>query len=147
MNIKNNLTRLSINENPNQDFLYIILFQDLGQEWLNVDKKKKKFYYRLYWKLLRFQFKNNYKSKLKWTLENKKDFSKFHEKLNNHKQDLPLNILNTSIFYKNAIINRFQSIHFKGYTVYGDEVLNFKKLITNNFKNKYENVSRKNKKI
>jgi hypothetical protein len=130
MNIKNNPTRLSINVNPNQNFLYIILFQDLGQEWSNVDKKKQKFYYRLYWKLLIIQYKNNYKSKLKWTLENKKDFSKFHEKLNNHKQDLPLNILNTSIFYKNAIINRFQSIDLKGYTVHGEEVLNFK--------NKYE---------
>jgi len=40
MNIKNNLSRLSINVNPNQDFLYIRLFQDLDQEWLNVDKKK-----------------------------------------------------------------------------------------------------------
>ena len=62
MKYYNNLFSTQINKN--QIFLYEKNFNNLLEEWENV-RHKKKFYFKLYWDLLKIQVKNHILDKKK----------------------------------------------------------------------------------
>lgn len=107
---QNNLHRFSINLNTCQHFVYKKGSSTLLENWKDLPKNRQKFYYKLYWKLLRSQIKfqkikeDNLTKNSKWIQKNK------------------INPSGMKVKY-----NKYTSKHDSGYTIYEEKVLNFGK--------------------
>lgn len=133
MVLKNNIYNFFLSINPYIQKLSKKAIYKLSDEWITIPKNKQKFYYKLYWKLLKNQIKQKLYFKerkdLLWILYKSKRFFYLHKNL--FKKDKSPNIkslslLNSRYFYKNINYNKFNSIKIKGYTIYGENILDFK---------------------